>query len=220
MSAGRGCIWVDPERLEIRALLATIPAATATAAPQNLSNMMDNIGGVNASMDSSSVSVDPLDPSKLVAVWQDNDPTMAAVTNGGEVVAVEAAYSVDGGQTWLTLFSEPTNVGGLPRQPSLLNPATSGPTVPYAYQTNPNLGFDDSGNFYILTDYNTGGAAGAVPSSGALVLQKYNFSGSTPAADQFTNNQQDPTLYPGRRRIRRWDVEPESHLPVVQLEQR
>ena len=61
----------------------------------------------------------------------------------------------------------------------------------------PSLGFDDSDNFYILTEYSTGAAAGAAPSSGALVLQKYDFSGSTPAAVAFTSNQQDPTLYPG-----------------------
>jgi subtilisin-like proprotein convertase family protein len=199
-------VHVDLEGLERRALMATIPAAAATGSIQNLSAMMGNIGGVNASMNSSQVVVDPHDPSKMVAVWQDNDPTMAAVTLNGFVVAVEAAYSVDSGQTWLPLFAEPTNTAGLPTQPFLLNPATSGPTVPYAYQTNPNVGFDNSDNFYILTEYSSGGAAGAAASSGALVLQKYNFSGSTPTTNpqgtppntpSFPNNEQDPSLYGG-----------------------
>ena len=186
------------EGLEVRALLATIPAAVTSGSLQNLSTMMGNIGGtLNVGTNSTEEVVDPQDPSKIVAVWDVNDTTMAAVTVGGEVTAVEAAYTVHGGQTWVALFSEPTNVVGLPSQPSLLNPATSGPTVPYAYQTNPDVGFDNSNNFYILTEYSSGAAAGGVASSGALVLQRYDFSGSIPTAFQFTNNEQDPNLYAG-----------------------
>ena len=70
---------IDLEGLESRTLLATIPAATpTTAAPTDISSLMGNVGGVNASESSSTVAVDPLDPSKLVAVWIDNDPTMFA----------------------------------------------------------------------------------------------------------------------------------------------
>ncbi len=194
---------IELERLEVRALLATIPAPAVPLNPNtgqplpaaNLSNIMGNVGGVNASMNSSAVVVDPHDPSKLVAVWEDNDPTMAAITLNGAVVAVEAAYSVDGGQTWLALFAEPTNTGGVPIEPELLNPATSGPTVPYAFVTNPSVGFDDADNFYILTEYSSGSAGGGPASSGALVLQKYDFAGSTPSPVAFTGNQQDPALY-------------------------
>ncbi len=185
------------EGLEVRALMATIPAAAATGSLQNLSQMMANIGGTNASMNSSSIVVDPHDPTKMVAVWEDNDPTMAAVTLGGEVVAIEAAFSVNSGQSWLVLFSEPTNTAGLARQTSLLNPTTSGPTVPYAYQTSPSAGFDDSDNFYILTEYSSGSTGGATAASGALVLQKFNFAGSTPQSVNFNNNEQDPALYSG-----------------------
>ena len=73
---------IDLEGLESRTLLATIPAATpTTAAPTDISSLMGNVGGVNASESSSVVAVDPLDPSKLVAVWIDNDPTMFADTD-------------------------------------------------------------------------------------------------------------------------------------------
>ena len=56
------------------------------------------------------------------------------------------------------------------------------PIVPYTYVSSPSLGFDDSGNFYILSEYTRGG------SSGALALQKYNFTGSIPTAVNFTSN--------------------------------
>ena len=47
---------IDLEGLESRTLLATIPAATpTTAAPTEISSLMGNVGGVNAS-ESSSVS--------------------------------------------------------------------------------------------------------------------------------------------------------------------
>ncbi len=186
---------LDLESLETRALMATIPAASPTGSLQNISQMMGNLGGATGSSQNSAVvAVDPHNSSKLVAVWQDNNPVMAAATNNGEVVALEAAYSVDSGQTWLPLFSEPTNVVGLRSQEILLNPTTSGPTVPYNYQLDPKLGFDDSDQFYLLTTY---ADALTTPGSGALALQRWDFSGSTPVAYDFSNNEQDPALYSG-----------------------
>ena len=55
----------DLEGLESRTLLATIPAATPTAGPQNISTLFGNAGGMNASESSSVVMVDPSNPSKL-----------------------------------------------------------------------------------------------------------------------------------------------------------
>ena len=72
---------VELEGLETRALLSTIPAATATSGPQDIGALMGNSGGNNASANSAVVAVDPQDPSKLVSVWIENDPTMAAITN-------------------------------------------------------------------------------------------------------------------------------------------
>ena len=169
-------------------MLATIPAATpTTAAPNEISSMMGNVGGVNASMSSSVVAVDPLDPSKLVAVWIDNDPTMFADTIGTFESVLEAAYSTDAGGQWNALLAEPINGLGIPGDPFLLNPATSGPTVPYTNVSSPSLGFDDSGNFYILSEYtdSTGG-------SGALALQRYLFTGSSPSSYSFAATAQNP----------------------------
>src|ERR1700678_1841210 len=74
---------IDLEGLESRTLLATIPGATpTTVAPNEISSLMGNVGGVNASESSSTVAVDPLDPAKLGAVWIDNDPKMLPDTAG------------------------------------------------------------------------------------------------------------------------------------------
>ena len=99
--------------------------------------------------------------------------------------------------------------------PELLDPSTSGPTVPYKYVTGPTMGFDDSGNFYILTEYSNAATA-ATSSSGAVVLQKYSFTGDVPSAQPFINNVTSPDPYGGGfggggfRRVRR----SEGHLPV------
>ena len=57
------------------------------------------------------MAVDPHDPSKLVAVWVDNDPSMPAITNNGDpVVDVEAAYSAStpARSGWRCWASRPT----------------------------------------------------------------------------------------------------------------
>ena len=184
------------EGLEERMLLLTIPAASPTGDPINLSAMMGNIGGATqSSISSTQVVVDPHDPSKLVAVWMVNDPVMAAITSPATIVtAVEAAYTIDGGQKWNALFSEPTNTAGLPTAPRLLDPLTNDPIYPYPYQTSPSVAFDNNDNFYILDEYSTSSGPNSVAgsTSGAVVLQRYDFSGTTPNAYQFTNNQQDP----------------------------
>ena len=109
---------IDLEGLESRTLLATIPAATpTTAAPTNISSLMGNAGGVNASKNSSDVAVDPLDPSKLVAVWIDNDPTMFADTDDTIESVLEAAYSTDGGVHGTRCWPSRSTVLGFPVPP-------------------------------------------------------------------------------------------------------
>ena len=87
----------DLEGLELRTLLATIPAPVPTNSPLvNLSQPMLN--GPGAQEDSSIVAVDPLDPRKIVTVWVNNDT--ADIPAPGPQVFVEGDYSVNGGQTW------------------------------------------------------------------------------------------------------------------------
>ena len=189
--------WLDLEGLETRALMATIPAATPTGNLQNLSTMMGNIGGTSASMNSVQVAVDPQDSSKVVAVWVDNDPVMAAATVDTYFSVLEGAYSLDGGKFWLPLFSAPVNNPRLPIDTPLVD-ATTTVGLPYAYVLTPSLGFDNDNNFYILDEYQEAPTA-AGSASGAVVLQKYGFSTTTPAVVNFTNNEQDPSPYPARR---------------------
>jgi subtilisin-like proprotein convertase family protein len=199
--------WVDLENLESRTLLATIPAATATGAPMNLSGLVGNAGA--GSQTSSEVAVDPDDPSKLVTVWVDNDPTMLGETDGEIGVIVEAAYSINSGQSWLPMLVEPTTTlslatPGVSVSPELFDPTTSGPTHPYIDQTTPTLGFDDSGNFYILSEFESSGGG-----SGAVALQKYNFNGSFPTSVALSSNQQTSQPYLGApddlKVIYQWD---------------
>ena len=202
--------WVDLEGLESRTLLATIPAAAATGVQQNLSSLLPTFGGVNASMSSSQVAVDPLDPSKLVTVWIDNDPAMLPATDNIIGGVLEAAYSINSGQSWLPLFGEPI-ADNIPIDPELLDPTTSGPTVPYKYVTDPSLGFDQAGNFYILTEYHNSTTA-AASSSGAVVLQKYDFTGSAPWRRFHLQPADSQPLF-----LRA--LQPEGHLPVALLGQ-
>ena len=155
------------ENLELRTLLATIPAPAPTTSPLlNLSQSMGN--GSAAQEDSPIVAVDPLNPLKVIATWVNNDTPDIPLP--GPQVFVEGAYSVDGGGTW-TPFSDSV---------VLLDPNTTNPTVPYLQITNPSLSFDRNGNFYVLLDeHNAGG------SSGALVLQKFAFTGDAPVAVRY-----------------------------------
>ena len=62
----------------------------------------------------------------------------------------------------------------------LADPNTTNPTVPYLQTTNPSLGFDRNGNFYVMvSEHNAGG------SSGAIVLEKYDFTGDAPVSVRF-----------------------------------
>ena len=159
------------EGLEPRTLLATIPAAAATGAPVNLSSLMGNAGGLTTSENSTTVEVNPTNPSKIVAVWIDNDPSMEPPYDLQTIL--EGAYTINAGQTWTPLFGEPGS--GLPVNPILADPNTDMPVLPYLQVTNPSVGFDRSENFYILDSYHNSGGT-----SGAIVLQKFNFSGDAP----------------------------------------
>ena len=180
---------IDLEGLESRTLLATIPAAAATGLPQNLSSLMGNAGGLTPSENSTTVEVDPTDPSKIVALWIDNNPTLGVTGPPYAVQSVlEGAYTINGGQTWTPMFGEPGS--GLPVSPILLDPNTTNPTIPYTLASNPTEAFDRNENFYILeSQHNLGG------SSGAIVLQKFSFTGDSPVAAVLSTPQNGNATY-------------------------
>ena len=126
---------VELEGLEARTLLSTLPAATTTAAPINLTGLGSVATQGNA--DSPTVVIDPADPTKMISTWVVNNPS---IPPNGPYVNVNGAYSIDSGKDWLTFSAEVV----------LFDPATTNPTIPYADITNPTVSFDDVGNFYIL----------------------------------------------------------------------
>ena len=165
---------IDLEGLESRTLLATIPAASVVSgtSPTTLSALQGN--GPNANESSPLVAVDPLDPQKIVSIWVNSDPV--DIASPQTQVFVEGVYSINGGQSWTSFYNDFQN------EAILFDPNTTNPTVPYLQITNPSLAFDRSGNFYILVDeHNAGGA------SGALVLQKFKFTTSTPQIQPFNS---------------------------------
>ena len=62
----------------------------------------------------------------------------------------------------------------------LPDPNTNNPVLPYLQITNPSVSFDRSGNFYVLLDEHNGGGT-----SGALVLEKYVFTGDAPVSVRY-----------------------------------
>jgi subtilisin-like proprotein convertase family protein len=144
---------IDLEGLESRTLLATIPAATATGAPINLSNLPVGDTGFEYA-GSPTVAVNPYNSKDVIASWVDDIPAFG-------VSFVDGAYSTDGGASWTSL--------------------PNGITVSLDAQANdPSVGFDSTGNVYVLdlqhaTVTPTGNP---IPATGTLVLNKFSFAGS------------------------------------------
>ncbi|HEX3446680.1 MAG TPA: hypothetical protein VHS97_00395, partial [Isosphaeraceae bacterium] len=156
---------IDLEGLESRTLLATIPAATATGAPIDLSGLSTVTNNGNAH--SPTVVVDPYDSQKLFAVWGvDLSQVVPAPTPTTAIV--EGAFSNNGGATWNNLGEQVAS-----RQ---LDVATINATPPtnYTQITEPSVAFDGNGDVYVLS-LQTSGA-----NDGLLYLTQFNFSGATP----------------------------------------
>jgi subtilisin-like proprotein convertase family protein len=157
------------EALEDRTLMSVLPVPTIST-PVNISNIRGN--------DSAPViAVDPIDPQKLVAVYTRNDPDLAPAR---QTILVEGRFSNDGGRTWLP-FIVPGN---------LIDPTTDPNNIGvYTRATDPSVSFDRSGNVYLVYAQHSDDN-----STGAVVLQKYNFSGQTIGAPQLTPQGQGLTF--------------------------
>jgi len=155
--------FLDTEFLEPRTLLAVIPAATPSGTIAAIGIGTSNVANTSSPV----VAIDPLDPSKLAAVWVNNDTKL---TTPGAVVTVGGAYSIDGGANWSNFTASDRFV---------TDPAASSATtfVSYAQITDPSIAFDRSGNLYVLASYHNAGNT-----SGALILEKFNFTGSSPGS--------------------------------------
>ena len=157
--------FLDTEFLESRTLLAVIPAAIASGPIDTVGIGTSNVANTSSPV----VAIDPLDPSKLAAVWVNNDTKL---TTPGAVVTVDGAFSIDGGANWSSFTASDRFV--------IDPPASTSTFVSYAQITNPSVAFDRSGNMYVLASYHNAGNT-----SGALILDTYNFLGSSPASTLF-----------------------------------
>jgi subtilisin-like proprotein convertase family protein len=139
-----------------------LPPSIVTGTPVILPST-ENASGVT-------IAQHPTDATHLVAVWTAND-----VAQNPVFTRVQAAFSVNGGQTWNSINGLEVSQG-CPGPALLCNPNTTNPTVAYPESTDGSVAIDRNGNVYILTSQHTTDFA-----SGALVLQKFNFNGSTPS---------------------------------------
>ena len=161
------------EGLEARTLLSTtLPAAT----PGTLVDLNPTTSQNSGNSSSPQIAIDRYNPNKLVSVWVQDIPTIS----GTQKVFVDGAYSNDGGQNW-------TNFNAAP--PTLTDPnSPSNATFVFSQVTDPSVGFDTNNNVYIMVDeHSTDPQNNTGPASGAIVLEKFDFSGSSPKLVPFTN---------------------------------
>ena len=143
------------EALEDRALMATSPISVVTNNAPITSNNNDAINDSNPF-----IAVDPVDSQKLVTVFTDRN------ANNGTFIFAGAASSSNGGLTWNRL--------NLP-QP-LFDPTTASSPALYSETDGMGVGFDRNGQVYVgILEHNGGN------NSGAVVLEKFDFTGSNPS---------------------------------------
>ena len=184
------------ERLEVRQLLtSTLPSATVVAGTAGalVSTQFSQLPNDS----NPTVVVDPTDSTKLVASWQAYDTTNGGL-NGQITAYIQAAYSLDSGQTW-------TELPGDTSPDFQLDPSQSQANGPvYLTQTtNASMAFGRDQQVYLLSStHNTSGSVGL------LDLQRFDFSNVSAANPPTFNNQTlankvvyawlgtDPATYP------------------------
>ena len=178
---------MDLEGLEARTLLATIPGpvpatvdGTATT-PINLTSFTQATTTQGGNVNSPTVAINPYDSQEVVAVWGVDIHQLVPTPLTTEIL--EGAFSVNGGQTWNSMNSFRGFDGDVLPDPALYTPTA--PTPPYLLVTDASIGFDSQGNFYVLDTEHNGVAP--IPTSGAVVLNKYSFVGGTSVATDFSD---------------------------------
>jgi subtilisin-like proprotein convertase family protein len=132
------------EALERRELLAAMPVPVLIDS-QNLSG--SNLAGQHES--APVVAVSPINPNVIVSVWTATDPNLPAPTR----TLVRGRISTDGGANWVAFNATP-NV--------LLDPTNTTTPTAFSQVTDPTVGFDRNGNFYVLQLQSNANNAGAV----------------------------------------------------------
>jgi hypothetical protein len=149
------------ELLEDRTLLATLPATIVT----NPTIMT----GAGTQAFSPQIAVDPLNHLHVVEV---DAVTLANQNNN----IIEGQFSTDGGQTWSAIGVTGTVQGMLLDPTSFANPQAH-----YTQSYSPSIAFDRLHNFYVVSaQFN--GTSEATATSGAIILDKFDFSGASPSS--------------------------------------
>jgi len=192
------------ELLEDRTLLSTLPAAVVGSTAFNLETIAPAAWGgasIRTQTTSPTVVVDPLDPTKIVEVHatflssdlipgtnqpliygdQPGSPSVTGVASISNVPqwVLEGSYSSDEGRTW-TWFS----VSQAITDPALVPPDGF---FPFTVIEAPSVAFDRNHHFYVVSAQHNqpgvGVSGGQTHVSGAIVMQRFDFSGATPIKD-------------------------------------
>ncbi len=161
------------EPLEARTLLSTLPPITTNPAANSI------LAPSTGNQVNPSIAIDPNDPTKMVAVWVQDDPAHPYTNYGGTPVTsfVEAAYySVQNGVGRWTPISG--NALGDSVPDFSVNPATA----PLPLVTDASVSFDANHNFYIADE-----AHKADYSAGQLTTERFSFSGAAPVQTMSDN---------------------------------
>lgn len=148
------------EALEDRKLLSTIPGPIVDS--RFILAQPTAAGTDYISNNTPSITYDPVNPNKMVAVWVSNQPYWPA---NYQHVYVQGAYTTNAGATW-NRFNIPGNT---------TDPTIETPPTPFDQATEPSVAMDRDENVYIVYRQHN-----VADTAGRIVLQKYDFSGGSP----------------------------------------
>jgi subtilisin-like proprotein convertase family protein len=175
------------EELEDRTLLSVLPAAVTTGHPDVSLNSTTATSNENTP----SVTYDPLDPQKMVAVWSQDF---------GAYSEVHMAFSANGGTSW-SAFQDAQNIDGAiapdKNIPDPTKTAANAVGLLYNYSIDPTVAFDRAHFFYVsLEETNsTSLLPGGVNGEGAITLQKFDFSQGVPTPITFSSGGTSQIVY-------------------------
>ncbi|MDB5350556.1 MAG: regulatory domain of in-like proprotein convertase [Planctomycetota bacterium] len=182
-SRNRRVASASRERLRRLALDALEPRTLMAVLPPPIVQTRTDISGTPASNDDSpSITVDPLDPLRAVAVWTRHNDAFPLELPAQYNSLGEAAYTIDGGTTWTKFTADVTAKFTYSLPTPLADPRLGDPPLPpivptdqYTDTTDLTAAFDRQHNVFILESQHS-----IDFKSGALVLEKYDFHGASP----------------------------------------
>ena len=176
------------ELLEDRTVMSTLPIPVVGSTAQILT---DGTASANLPYNvSPTVAVDPLDPTKIVEVhatfvnnaspkfWE----LQGNYSNDGEVGPGRRFHSTVAS----TLASTLTDPG------TYLGDGINNRSTPFLQITDPQVAFDRNHRFYVVESQHSDPTAATT--SGAIVLQRFDFSGSTPTQAWLGRRMSIPSL--------------------------